>query len=317
MCAPHPPHAPGRRLIVCALLLGACAQRRADPPATQGTAAAIDASPSDADADESPFGYAGHDARGIPHYATRPFTAEERALLREVFGVEDPGRLYISDSTDEGILKYDTRAKRCRTCYVDSYRIGFVSVRRPGESWEEVERRVREMTARDFGPASHVGSTSTAALDPDVREVAEQMLGDARRAGFHLRVVATYRSSEREAYLMALGHGRTHTVTSLHSYGRALDVAVDDGNLRHRRTRRDWVAFRRWVTRYRGGAFRVLGMPDRTWDWPHVELPSPDIGFRTIDAAIARARSCTRTGGGAEPMPEPCDFAPYLPSDTR
>jgi hypothetical protein len=42
--------------------------------------------------------YTGTDARGIPHYARRTFTEEERQLLREVYGVEDPRRLYVSES---------------------------------------------------------------------------------------------------------------------------------------------------------------------------------------------------------------------------
>ena len=87
--------------------------------------------------------YEGVDRRGIPHYATIGISSADSLLLRRAYGIEDPHRLYVSDSTEEGILKYDTKAKRCLTCYVNSYRVGFVSVRRPGESWEVVERRVR------------------------------------------------------------------------------------------------------------------------------------------------------------------------------
>jgi hypothetical protein len=249
--------------------------------------------------------YTGTDARGVPRYARRAFTDEERQLLRDRYGIEDPSRLYVSDSTEDGLLKYDTRVKRCRTCYVNSYRVGFISVRRPGESWEEVERRVRAMGRRDFGAVGRAtGHTSTAALDPAIRAGVERMLADARRAGFAVRVVATYRSPEHEAYLMAMGGGRTYTLTSLHSYGRAIDVVVGDGNLGRRATRREWVAFRRWVTAYKGGDFRILGTPARTWDWRHVEMPTASVGFRTIEAALARARAC---GGPA------CDFAPQLP----
>jgi hypothetical protein len=250
--------------------------------------------------------YTGTDARGVPHYARRPFTDEERRLLRVTYGIEHPTRLYVSDSTEDGLLKYDTRVKRCRTCYVNSYRVGFISVRRPGESWEEAERRVRAMRRRDFTPAARASSnTSTADLDPDIRADVERMLADARRAGFALRVVATYRSPEHEAYLMAIGGGRTHTLTSLHSYGRAIDVVLGDGNLGRRATKAQWIAFRRWVTAYRGDDFRILGTPERTWDWRHVEMPTASVGFRTIEAALARARAC---GGTA------CDFAPHLSS---
>jgi hypothetical protein len=253
--------------------------------------------------------YTGTDARGIPRYARRVFTDEERRLLREAFGIEEPTRLYVSDSTEDGLLKYDTRVKRCRACYVNSYRIGFVSVRRPGESWEQAERRVRAMRPRDFPPAARASSArSTADLDPTVRSDVERMLADARRAGFAVRVVATYRSPEHEAYLMAIGGGRTHTLTSLHSYGRALDVVIGDGNIRRAATRRQWIAFRRWVSAYDGDSFRILGTPERTWDWRHIEMPTSSVGFRTIDAALDRARSCR---GAA------CDFRPLLPGRLR
>jgi hypothetical protein len=262
--------------------------------------------------------YTGTDARGVPHYARRPFTDEERRLLREVYGVEDPTRLYVSDSAEDGLLKYDTRVKRCRTCYVNSYRIGFISVRRPGESWEEAERRVRAMRRRDFSPAARVSSNrSTADLDPEIRGDVERMLADARRAGFALRVVATYRSPEHEAYLMAIGGGRTLTLTSLHSYGRAIDVVVGDGNLGRRTTRSQWVAFRRWVTAYKGNTFRILGTPERTWDWRHVEMPTPAIGFRTIEAALERARACGSPSMQGGDGISPCDFPPNLPDGVR
>jgi hypothetical protein len=262
--------------------------------------------------------YTGTDARGIPHYVRRSFTGEERRLLRDIYGIEDPNRLYVSDSSEDGLLKYDTRIKRCRTCYVNSYRVGFVSVRRLGESWEGVERRVRAMRPRQFTGSARVSSnTSTADLDPDVRADVERMLADARRAGFTLRVVATYRSPEHEAYLMAIGGGRTHTLTSLHSYGRAIDIVVGDGNLRRRATRVQWIAFRRWVTSYKGDDFRILGTPERTWDWRHVEMPTASIGFRTIEAALARARACARSvesaSGSLNGAVSPCDFAPHLP----
>ena len=262
--------------------------------------------------------YTGTDARGIPHYARRAFTGEERRLLRDVYGVENPNRLYISDSTEGGLLKYDTRAKRCRTCYVNSYRVGFVSVRRPGETWDEAERRVHAMRLRDFPPAARVsGRRSTADLDPDVSADTERMLADARRAGFAVRLVATYRSPEHEAYLMAIGGGRTYTLTSMHSYGRAVDVVVGDGNISRKATRAQWIAFRRWVTRYKGDTFRIIGTPERTWDWRHVEMPSRSIGFRTIEDALGRARRCAGRGelafGAPGGEPSPCDFAPNLP----
>lgn len=255
--------------------------------------------------------YEGVDARGVPHYATIDVSPADSEILRRAYGVEHPHHLYVSDSTEEGILKYDPVLKRCLTCYVNSYRVGYVSVRRPAESWEQVERRVRGSPPSAFSGHRILRSSSTADLDPDVRHLAETMLAKARAAGFHLRVVATYRSPLLEARLMALGKGGTHTLTSNHSYGRALDIVVDGGNRGISTTRSDWVAFRRWVTQYRtpqGESFRVLGHINRTWDWPHVELPSSQIGFGSIDDAIARGRACLAAASTI-----PCNFPPHLP----
>jgi hypothetical protein len=258
-----------------------------------------------------PASYEGVNSRGIPHYASEVILSKEDAtVLRAAYGIEDPHRLYVSDSTDEGLLKYDTEVKRCLTCYVNSYRIGFVSVRRADESWDQAERRVRKGD-KAFAAGARPSSSSLADLDPEVAPVARRMIEDARRKGFQLRVVATYRSPLREAYLMAKRDGRTHTMTSNHSYGRALDIVIDDGNIARPSTRRDWVAFRRWVTNYQspnGFSFRILGRADLTWDWPHVEVPSPDIGFGTIGEAIARGRACL-----APESRTPCNFQPHLP----
>lgn len=257
--------------------------------------------------------YEGVDSQGIPHYATAVVLSSDDAhVLRRAYGIEDYHRLYVSDSTEEGLLKYDTHLKRCGTCYVNSYRVGYVSVRKPGESWEEAERRVRGTPPHVFTGSANPSSKSTADLDPDVRPIAERMLRDARAAGFRIEVTATYRSPLREAYLMAEGAGRTHTLTSNHSYGRALDIVVDDGNRAHPKTRRDWIAFRQWVTRHKASAdesFRILGQPDHSWDWPHVELPSSSIGFGTIEEAVARGRSCLMPGAT-----QPCNFPPHLPA---
>lgn len=279
---------------VASFILIACspAQQASDTSRVEGPEAAIE--------------------RGMPHYATGSFSSDDSLILRRAYGIEDPHRLYTTTSTSEEVLRYDTQEKRCLACLVNSYRVGFVSVRRPDESWDQAERRVRSTPARTFTGAPHPSSTSTADLDPDVAPIADAMLRDARAAGFHLRVIATYRSPLREAFLMAEGRGRTHTLTSSHSYGRALDVVIDDGNRAHRRTRRDWVAFRSWVTRYKaaqGETFHVLGRIDHTWDWPHLELPSSSIGFTTIEAAIARGRECL-----APDATVPCDFPPHLPA---
>jgi len=257
--------------------------------------------------DPNPVSYAGTDAHGIPRYVNRTFTSDERAVLRHAFGIVSPSHIYLSDSTDDGVLKYDPAVKRCGWCYVDSFRIGFVSVRKPGETWDDLVRRVHGMRRSSFAPSSLVTSSSVSALDPDIRPEVTEMLATARRAGFALRIVSTYRSPQLEALLMAEGHGRTFTLTSLHSYGRAIDIAVGDGNLSHPATRSEWIAFRRWVTHYRGNDFRVLGTPERTWDWPHVEVPSGKIGFRSIDQALAAGRACL--SGKAE---RACEFEPHL-----
>jgi Bacterial protein of unknown function (DUF882) len=243
--------------------------------------------------------YSGTDFRGIPRYVNRTFTSEERAILRQAFGVVSPSHIYLSDSTNDGALKYDPEVKTCSWCYVDSFRLGYISVRSPGESWDDLERRVHRMRR----------SSSLSSLDPDIQDEVREMLDAARRSGFDLHVVTTYRSPQFEALLMAEGHGRTFTLTSLHSYGRAIDITVvGDGNLHHRPTRIEWIAFRRWVTHYRGTDFRVLGTPDHTWDWTHVEVPSDKIGFRSIEQALAAGKACL--SGGARGL---CLFAPHLP----
>jgi hypothetical protein len=271
--------------------------------------AAVDSRVAAYDTRSAAVSYSGTDSRGVPHYFSGRLGDEERRLLRDAFGVVSASNLYISDSTKDGLVKYDPRQKPCSYCYVNSYRIGFVSIRKKGETWDELEHRVRALTRNSFPAGSLVTSSSLSTMDPDVQEEVGQMLEAARRAGFQLHVVTTYRSPEQEALLMANGGGRTHTLTSLHSYGRAIDVRIGDGNVNNPSTRRSWIDFRRWVTRFRGDDFRVLGAPDRSWDWPHVELPSGRIGFRSVDAAIAAARICL-----ASSSPHACEFSPHLPA---
>jgi hypothetical protein len=250
----------------------------------------------------------------IPHYLSTPILPADADVLRRAYGIEDPSRLYVSDSTDGGTLKYDTQRKTCAGCLVNSYHVGYISVRQSGESWEEVERRVRMTKAKVFTGGPHPASESLAALDPDVRPIAESMVRDAKEAGFRFHIVATYRSPLRQAFLMSKGRGRTHTLTSNHSYGRAIDIVIDNGNRANPRTKRDWIAFRKWVTAYptsTGEPFHILGRPDASWDWAHVELPSRTLGFHSVDEAIARAKTCL-----APESTMPCDFQPHLPFDT-
>ena len=308
-------------MLSLAVALAACHKA---PPITAPTAPAT-ATPTTVAAppppdllarERSAWVYAGVDARGVPRYSLRAYTTEERRVLRNAYGVEDPNRLYLADSSGTRVLKYDTRPKPCRTCYVNSYRIGFVSVRRPGESWDAAEERVRHTRARDLGAARQPAggqSASLAALDPEIQPLVTRFLDDARRAGFRLRVISTYRSPEREAMVMAADVGATHTLTSLHSYGRALDVDVLDASGRVA-PRARWVAFRRWAVAYPGQAFRLVGTPAQTWDWRHLELPGPE-GFRSVDDAIARARACSAPATTRAERP-PCDFLPHLGSAT-
>jgi hypothetical protein len=252
--------------------------------------------------------------RVIPRYLSTAMPQADAELLRRAYGIEDPSRLYVSDSTDGGTLKYDTQRKTCAGCLVNSYHVGYISVRQPGESWEEVERRVRAAKAKTFTGGPHPSSESLATLDPDVRPLAESMLRDAREAGFKFHIVATYRSPLRQAFLMSKGRGRTHTLTSNHSYGRAIDIVIDNGNRANARTKRDWVAFRKWVTEYpapAGESFHILGRPDASWDWAHVEVPSRTLGFHSVDEAIARAKACLASDATAT-----CDFQPHLPFDS-
>ena len=87
-------------------------------------------------------GYAGRDADGVPRYIQRYFSPEERRLLREHFGIEDPNRLYLSDTTAQAYLNYDTERDPGAGRLVRTYRVGAPSVRLPGETWEELERRL-------------------------------------------------------------------------------------------------------------------------------------------------------------------------------
>lgn len=240
----------------------------------------------------SPLAYAGYDRHGIPRYTRRTFNAEERRLLRDYFGVSEPARLYLTDSSAAARLEYDTRPKLCRACLVNSYIVGAPSLRRPGETWEELEHRVVRMRRHEFPEWTTEPSTGLSVLDPEVRTAFARMLADARRAGFPVQVVETFRSPLRSAFVYWIGRGRTRTITSVHSLGRAVDVVVWRGDPKRARVTPEWIRFRRWVTRYDGGRFKLIGTPANTWDWPHVEYRGEDLGFHSIEEALAAARGC-------------------------
>jgi hypothetical protein len=284
----------GRALLAAATLLtllapAARAQIREGVPTSITTALAGGLAALNAVA-HPPMSYAGRDAAGVPHYTTRPFSPDERELLRRRFGVGDPSRLYLSDSSETGHLNYDTERDPGAGRLVRSYRVGAASIRLPGESWEQLERRLRAMRPTDFGPEARVMDTTLASLDSLARPRFERLIAAARAAGFPIRVRETYRSAERQAYLMVLGRGLTFTATSMHSAGHAVDLVVGDGDLRNPRTRAQWIAFRRWVTAFEGGRFRLLGTPERSWDWPHVELADAPLGFRSVEDLLQAAR---------------------------
>ncbi|MGH7498393.1 MAG: hypothetical protein ACREL3_06030 [Gemmatimonadales bacterium] len=246
---------------------------------------------------DAPASYAGRDQDGVPHYARRwLFSAEERRLLREQFGIEQPRRLYLSDTLPTATLIYDTAWDRGDNYVVGSHRVGAASVRRPGESWEQLERRLAATSRRTYPRSAHKPDTSLSSLDPVVLPLVERMLSDARRAGFKVKVSETRRTAERQAYLMTLGGNFTHTATSRHAEGYAVDVTVDDGDIRHARTREHWVAFRRWIDTTQSGVFRIIGRPEQSWDWPHIEYVGRLPGFGSLEELLGAARWCDSLG---------------------
>ena len=163
---------------------------------------------------------------------------------------------------------------------------------RPGKSWSSGWRRCGRPISR---PPPAIADTSLASLDPEARAAFERMLAAARRAGHRVKVVETHRTSERQAFLMASGGGLTFTATSKHSSGRAVDLIVGDGNLKHPRTRARWTAFRRWVTHLRRRPVpadrrsrRLLGLAPHRAGRPH-GVP--------IDRSAAARREARCLGG--------------------
>lgn len=234
-----------------------------------------------------PISYAGRDSGGVPYYTRRPFSPTERQLILREFGVEHPENLYLSDSTPNAVLLYDTERDCGESCLVSSYRVGAPSVRRRGESWEAMENRVMQIPPARFPHEARIQTRSLSALSPDARGAFDTLLTAARAAGFELRVTESSRSPERQAYL--LRRGMTYTATSLHSDRRAIDVVVGNGRQHDRRNRARWIAFRRWVEAYDSGRFRLIGSADSSWDWPHIELPNRGVGFRSIEELLDSA----------------------------
>jgi hypothetical protein len=250
--------------------------------------------------------------------------AEDRALLRAVFGIADPARLRASDTGRTAVLLYDAVPAGCaaaatsgrggRTCRPVTVRVGLASPRRVDETWDAFVGRVRRGGPRAWPAAAHEYYTGLASLDPRARPAFERLVVDARRAGFDVRIAETYRSPERQALLVSRADGRTETATSVHSYGRAADLVVGDGRIDRPATARAWIAFRRWVVRYRGGRFRLVGTPERTWDWPHVELATPVLGFGTLADLVGRCPTVPRRTPDMPSAAVECTLRPALPA---
>jgi len=258
----------------------------------------------------------------VPHYVGHAFTAEERELLSRAFGIGDPGRLYLNDSSATAALIWDLKPDSGRSDMEYSFKLGFVSLRRPGESLADYKKRMQADPSA-FPPSAQVRDTALADLDPEVRPLFQGLVEAARARGFDVRVAETYRSPQRQGWLISRADGSTFSGTSIHTYGRAVDFVIDNGYGRTAHNRREYVAFRRFVLEYGKGRLRILGTPSDTWDWGHVEAPAPWLGYHSVEDALAAARTCvSRTdgadavggegGGGAATGPPPCIFSPQL-----
>ena len=232
----------------------------------------------------------------MPHYLRRAFSPAERRLLLVQFGIEEPQRLYLSDTLPSATLTYDTDWDQGDKDVVGSHRVGAQSVRRPGESWEQLERRLADTSPLDFPLSTRKANASLSSLDSAVQPLMRRMLVAAREAGFRVRVTEARRTPERQAYLMTLNGHLTYTATSRHAEGYAVDMTVDDGDIRHASTREHWIAFRRWVATTQRGVFRIIGTPDQSWDWPHIEYVGRLPGFGSVEALLEAAHWCESEG---------------------
>lgn len=245
--------------------------------------------------------------RWVGRDTAHALSAADRTLLRDVFGIDDVRRLYLPTTSGDALryaahppgcsdeLRVGTRRGGCRAV---SVRVGLDAPRAPDETWDAYTARVTRGGTHAWSSTGRAFYATLAALSPDARPAFERLLADARDAGFPVHVRETYRTPERQAAILARNDGRTTTATSAHSFGRAIDVSIGDGRIGRRSTHRTWVAFRRWVLGQQNGAFRLIGTPESTWDWPHVEYvgppgaPMPVLGYRSLDALVAAARAC-------------------------
>jgi hypothetical protein len=126
-------------------------------------------------------------ASGSAREASRALHAHERALLRTVFGIDDVGRLYASDTTAGAVLLYGAMPTGCvegranprrstRLCRPVPVRVGLTSPRRPDETWDAFVARVARRGPRAWPGGVHSYYTSLASLDPDARPRFERLV---------------------------------------------------------------------------------------------------------------------------------------------
>ena len=121
-------------------------------------------------------------SRRSPLHPALLLARSERRLLREQFGIEEPGRLYLSDTIDRGVPQLRHRARPGRRA-AGALLPGGRAVRaaapaRPGRSSSDGWRRLRP---DDFPASARMADTSLASLDPEARPAFERMLAAARR----------------------------------------------------------------------------------------------------------------------------------------
>jgi TP901 family phage tail tape measure protein len=200
---------------------------------------------------------------GVPYYfGNSQFNFSQLSDLKRL-GVSDPSRVYLND---DGFLVYDTTKDKGKNVNVPTHLLGGQSNRRPGESWEDYEARIKkELKGVPEPPANK----SLSALDPTAQKAFTAMLARARKAGFDLNVQETYRSPDRQDWLFANSPGSTYTLTSAHSDGRAIDVGVGRG------TTAEYQKFRDWLKKQPEG-FKLLD----EWDPGHIQLPrNSGVGY--------------------------------------
>jgi hypothetical protein len=163
--------------------------------------------------------YAGYDGRGAPRYVRRRFTDYERQLLRWAYGIEDPNRLWLPDSTPHAILRYDTRL-------VDGVvlvaRVGYPSARRPGETWDAFADRLASGRREEFRRGASVTYSSLDYARPR-RALGIRAPARRRRAPGLPRARARDAAHARAAGLPLLGGRRAHVHGDVGAHGGARD----------------------------------------------------------------------------------------------